>query len=200
MDWTKVRGFATDAGSRTYHTAILARSLEVPAVVGLHDASRWCSRGSSSSSTATRNELILDPDDETLARVERTGGHASAARAVARRGAARSGARRPTACTIRLEANIEFPDDLAAARYAGAEGIGLYRSEFLLTGGGRTPSEDAQYEIYRGMLEGMAPGAGHDSHVRRRRGSARDHATRQRLGRLDRGRSAAAVRACAVCG
>ena len=59
---------------------------------------------------------------------------------------------------IRLDANIEFPDDLAAARYAGAEGIGLYRSEFLLTGHRGIPSEDQQYEVYRGMLEGMAPG------------------------------------------
>ena len=50
---------------------------------------------------------------------------------------------------IRLEANIEFPDDLAAARYAGAEGIGLYRSEFLLSGAGQMASEDEQYEVYR---------------------------------------------------
>src|SRR5206468_1082210 len=57
-----------------------------------------------------------------------------------------------------LEANIEFPNDLAAARYAGAEGIGLYRSEFLLSGSsGASIGEDEQYEIYRGMLEGMAP-------------------------------------------
>ena len=69
--------------------------------------------------------------------------------------------RRPTASAIRLDANIEFPDDLAAARYAGAEGIGLYRSEFLLTrrSTSRQPDEDQQYEIYRGMLDGMAPGS-----------------------------------------
>ena len=60
---------------------------------------------------------------------------------------------------IRLDANIEFPDDLAAARYAGAEGIGLYRSEFLLTSGiAQLEQEDRQYEIYRRMLEEMAPG------------------------------------------
>src|SRR5439155_23229811 len=60
---------------------------------------------------------------------------------------------------VRLDANIEFPDDLAAARYAGAENIGLYRSEFLLTAGVDTVGdEDRQYEIYRRMLEGMAPG------------------------------------------
>ena len=159
VDWTKVRGFATDAGSRTYHTAILARSLEVPAVVGLHDASRRIAgRGSWSSSTATPSEVILDPDDEVLARAAR---HADDRRPAPAADAER---RRPAATAdgvrIRLDANIEFPDDLAAARYAGAEGIGLYRSEFLLTSGAATSaSEDAQYEIYRGMLEGMAPGA-----------------------------------------
>jgi len=60
---------------------------------------------------------------------------------------------------IRLDANLEFPDDLAAARYAGAEGIGLYRSEFLVASGVEDiRDEDRQYEIYRRMLEGMAPG------------------------------------------
>src|SRR5262249_28472851 len=58
---------------------------------------------------------------------------------------------------IRLDANIEFPDDLAAARYAGAEGIGLYRSEFLLTTRPGSASEDEQYAVYRNMVEGMAP-------------------------------------------
>src|SRR5262249_6862613 len=61
---------------------------------------------------------------------------------------------------IRLDANIEFPGDLAPARYAGAEGVGLYRSEFQLTSGATDiESEDRQYEIYRTMLEGMAPGS-----------------------------------------
>src|SRR4026207_2315643 len=60
---------------------------------------------------------------------------------------------------VRLDANIEFATDLAAARYAGAEGIGLYRSEFLLTSSRGIPTEDQQYDVYRGMVEGMAPGS-----------------------------------------
>ena len=83
---------------------------------------------------------------------------------VAPRSDVESERRRPAATAdgvrIRLDANIEFPGDLATARYAGAEGIGLYRSEFLLTGHRGLPSEDQQYEVYRGMLEGMAPGLG----------------------------------------
>jgi len=157
VDWTRVRGFATDAGSRTYHTAILARSLEVPAVVGLHDASRVIQPGQLVVIDGAAQEVIVDPDEELLARVARGAeDHQPAAGAEAER-------HRPAATAdglrIRLEANIEFPDDLAAARYAGAEGIGLYRSEFLLAEGSEGVGEDAQYEIYRGMLEGMAPGS-----------------------------------------
>jgi phosphotransferase system enzyme I (PtsI) len=157
VDWTKVRGFATDAGSRTYHTAILARSLEVPAVVGLHDASRSIEAGQLVVVDGSGSELIVDPTQDVLARVAR---HADDRRPAIGGDAER---RRPATTAdgvrVRLDANIEFPDDLAAARYAGAEGIGLYRSEFLLTSAASgIADEDQQYEIYRGMLEGMAPG------------------------------------------
>src|SRR5262249_31619908 len=156
IDWTRVRGFATDAGSRTYHTAILARSLEVPAVVGLHNASELIQPGQVIVIDGDAGELIVDPSDELIARAARPGDQHPAPSVEAER-------RRPAGTLdglrLRLEANIEFPDDLAAARYAGAEGIGLYRSEFLLAeSAGAVADEDQQYEIYRGMLEGMAPG------------------------------------------
>jgi len=161
VDWTKVRGFATDAGSRTYHTAILARSLEVPAVVGLHDASRIIQPGQLVVVDGGANEVIVEPDSELLACIarhrhdDRPGVGADAERR--RQAATADGVR------IKLDANIEFPDDLVAARYAGAEGVGLYRSEFLLAGGGPEltdiTDEAQQYEVYRSMLEGMAPGA-----------------------------------------
>jgi len=157
VDWTRVRGFATDAGSRTYHTAILARSLDVPAVVGLHSASARVQAGQLVIVDGSGSELILEPGPDDLARAAR---HADDHRPGAPIDAER---RRPAATAdgmpIRLDANLEFPDDLAAARYAGAEGIGLYRSEFLVSAGDETiRDEDRQYEIYRGMLEGMAPG------------------------------------------
>jgi phosphotransferase system enzyme I (PtsI) len=160
VDWGRVRGFATDAGSRTYHTAILARSLEVPAVVGLHNASSQVQAGQVVVLDGTASELILDPAPEEIARASRH----SADRRPAQAGQAGDDERRRPATTadgvrIRLDANIEFPGDLAAARYAGAEGIGLYRSEFLLSSSAAdVDNEDRQYEIYRGMLEGMAPG------------------------------------------
>src|SRR5712691_3364577 len=158
VDWTKVRGFATDAGSRTYHTAILARSLEVPAVVGLHDASALIQAGQLVVIDGTAGEVAIEPTDEVLARAARHGDdHEPAAVAIE---AERRRAMTADKVAIRLEANIEFPDDLAAARYAGAEGVGLYRSEFLVTSGVEDiRDEDRQYEIYRRMLEGMAPGS-----------------------------------------
>jgi len=156
-----VRGFATDAGSRTYHTAILARSLDVPAVVGLHDASRVIQPGQLVVIDGAAGEVIVEPGEETLARASRHSDDRAPVRAAERQ---QTGpATTADGVRIRLDANIEFPDDLATARYAGAEGIGLYRSEFLLTGAGRSEGseqadENEQYEIYRRMLEGMAPG------------------------------------------
>lgn len=157
VDWSRVRGFATDAGSRTYHTAILARSLEVPAIVGLHDASALVQAGQMVVIDGSASELILDPTPEEIARAARLGDDRRPAPSGERdRGvpaATADGAR------IRLDANIEFLHDLAAARYAGAEGIGLYRTEFQLASGiADIDNEDRQYEIYKGMLEGMAPG------------------------------------------
>lgn len=156
VDWTKVRGFATDAGSRTYHTAILARSLDVPAVVGLHEAVTRIKPGQMVVIDGSSDEIIIDPDAATLAR-------AAAASHDHRPAHGPSQDRRKPAATadgvrIRLDANVEFVEDLAAARYAGAEGIGLYRTEFLLTGRRTVPAEDEQYDVYRRMLEGMAPG------------------------------------------
>jgi phosphotransferase system enzyme I (PtsI) len=161
VDWTKVRGFATDAGSRTYHTAILARSLGVPAVVGLQNASSVVQPGQAVAIDGDAGELILDPSDDIVSR----------AHVHVDDGAPPPGAQGEPAgpavtldgLHLRLDANIEFPDDLAAARYAGAEGIGLYRSEFLLMGGVRawgaaSADEEEQYGVYRRMLEGMAPG------------------------------------------
>src|SRR2546427_3322575 len=156
VDWTKVRGFATDAGSRTYHTAILARSLDVPAVVGLHNAIKQVQAGQLVVIDGTASEVIIDPSPEELARAAH---HADDHRPALMEAERRRPASTADGVAIRLDANIEFPDDPAAARYAGAEGIGLYRSEFLITGGIEDfRDEDRQYEIYRRMLEGMAPG------------------------------------------
>jgi len=157
VDWTKVRGFATDAGSRTYHTAILARSLDVPAVVGLHNASERIQPGQIIVIDGSAGQVILDPTPDELTRAAHYADdrHPSSSA----EGEPRGPAITADGAAIRLDANIEFPDDMAAARYAGAEGIGLYRSEFLLASDIEVVGdEDRQYTLYRGMLEAMAPG------------------------------------------
>ena len=114
------------------------------------------SPGSSSSSTGLRTR-------SSSTRTRRRWRAWNGSRTISRPAHGAEADRRKPAATadglhIRLDANIEFADDLAAARYAGAEGIGLYRSEFLLTSHRAIPTEEQQYEIYRKMLEGMAPG------------------------------------------
>jgi phosphotransferase system enzyme I (PtsI) len=154
LDWTRIKGFATDAGSRTYHTAILARSLGVPAVVGLHDVSRQVPPGASVIIDGETGEVIIDPSPALWQAAE---GRATRTRSL---GSAAEEDVGPVQTSdhvpIVLHANIERSDDVAAALAAGAEGIGLYRSEFMLVGGPPDmAAEDEQYHEYRQLVERM---------------------------------------------
>jgi phosphotransferase system enzyme I (PtsI) len=157
LDWTRIQGFALDAGSRTYHTAILARSLKVPAVVGLHDASARIAAGTPIVLNGTSGELLLEPSTEALesARLAAPG---------PRRPAPRSDSAHPEPAltadgvAVRLQANVELLEDLELLREHGAEGVGLYRSEFMLSGRSiASATEDAQYALYRSLIEQVAP-------------------------------------------
>ena len=155
LDWSRVQGFATDAGSRTYHTAILARSLKVPAIVGLHDASLRIAAGTPVILDGTSGELVVAPSPELIAEAQRR------ATRPRKRGLPH-GDPGPVTTTdgvrIRLEANIELLEDLQYLNEYGAEGVGLYRSEFMLSG--RTlelVTEDEQYAMYRSLIEQVAP-------------------------------------------
>jgi phosphoenolpyruvate-protein phosphotransferase (PTS system enzyme I) len=155
LDWTRICAFATDAGSRTYHTAILARSFHVPAVVGLHNASANVSAGDTVIVDGTNGILIVEPVPGEIAALEqreaRSRGRAPA-RPVSGPAVTVDGLR------LRLEANVELPDDIAAARDYGAEGVGLFRSEFLLArSAAEGVTEEYQYDVYRAMAERMAP-------------------------------------------
>jgi len=154
LDWTRIRGFATDAGSRTYHTAILARSLGVPAVVGLHDISVRVPPGAAIIVDGASGEVVVDPTPPVRLEAER--------RARERHTPTRE--TRPAAGPVQtkdgvrvtLQANIERSEDVPAALTAGAEGIGLYRSEFMLVGGPPDmAAEDEQYHVYRELVEHM---------------------------------------------
>ncbi len=154
LDWSRVQAFATDAGSRTYHTAILARSLKVPAIVGLHDASVRISAGTAVVLDGTTGELVVSPTPEMI-----DDAHQRAARPRKRGPAADGG---PVSTTdgvrVRLEANIELLEDLEYLNEHGAEGVGLYRSEFMLSGRPlESVTEDEQYALYRSLIERVLP-------------------------------------------
>jgi phosphotransferase system enzyme I (PtsI) len=157
LDWTRVRGLVCDIGSPTHHTVILVRSLAIPTVVGLGGATEMLSPGQTLALDGATGEVVVEPSAEALERW-----HERAEAAAAGRRALRELRTRPAATSdgvrIRLEANLGIADEVARARDAGAEGIGLFRSEFLIDPAHPdAASEDAQYETYRALLEAMRP-------------------------------------------
>ncbi len=156
MNRAQVRGLALDLGSRTSHTAIMARSLGIPSVVGLHDATEKIEAGASVLIDGYNGLLIVDPSAETLAEYEEF---------ERRQGAitAQLTELRETKSTTRdgrhivLSANIELPDEVEAVLSHGAEGIGLYRTEFLYLNHETLPTEEEQFEIYRMVAQRVAP-------------------------------------------
>jgi phosphoenolpyruvate-protein phosphotransferase (PTS system enzyme I) len=160
LDWQRLAALVTDAGSWTNHTAILARSLHVPAVAGLHQASAIVAPGALLAVDGTTGEVLVEPDAESLEQIEvrRRRREAFEHALDEYRGLP---AITEDGVEIRLEANIETPDDTTRARERGAEGIGLFRSEFLLStvaqGGLIGLTEEVQYAAYRRLVESAAP-------------------------------------------
>jgi phosphotransferase system enzyme I (PtsI) len=156
MNRERVLGIATDLGSRTSHTAIMARSLNIPAVVGLHDITEKLETGQEVLIDGTNGWLIVDPTPETLA-------HYSEIESRRIKVVAQLRELRETSSTTRdgrhivLSANIELPEDVDAVAANGAEGIGLYRTEFLYLNRTALPTEDEQYETYRKVAECVRP-------------------------------------------
>jgi phosphotransferase system enzyme I (PtsI) len=151
LDTSKIKGFAIDAGGRTSHTAIVARALGMPAVVGLGNITSEAAGGDLVIVDGTRGKVIIAPDEATLKEyrdrerkfieferdleelrdlpAETLDGH-----------------------KITLYANIEFPEEIPAAIEAGAEGIGLYRTEFLYSGD-EPPDEEVHFKAYKRAVE-----------------------------------------------
>jgi len=154
LDWEHVLAIATDAGSPSHHTSILARSFGIPAVVGLQDATTRIRAGVTVAVDGSHGAVVIEPGEDALASLRAGQGE--------RRG--RPGAEsRVLPCVTRdgvrvsLLANAEFPEEAAHALEYGAEGIGLFRSEYLLGRARRWPDEERQYEVYRRMLEQIGP-------------------------------------------
>ncbi|RMG44781.1 MAG: phosphoenolpyruvate--protein phosphotransferase [Acidobacteria bacterium] len=147
----RIVGFVTEAGGQTSHTAIIANALEIPALVGARDVTEIARDGEWVVVDAARGEVLLGPDEITLARY-RTASAAPPA-AEAERGEPGPCATRD-GVPFRVAANIEFPEEMAAVRRSGADGIGLYRSEFLyLAAAPRLPGEEEQEAAYRRIAE-----------------------------------------------
>jgi phosphoenolpyruvate-protein phosphotransferase (PTS system enzyme I) len=156
MNRDNVLGVATDLGSRTSHAAILARSLNIPAVLGLHDITSKIETGQRVLIDGSDGWLIVNPTPETLECYKQIESRRAKVTAQLKQ------LRETTSVTrdgrhIVLSANIELPQDVDAVAANGAEGIGLYRTEFLYLNRETLPSEDEQYETYRKVAERVRP-------------------------------------------
>ena len=152
LDPALLAGVALEAGSRTAHAAILSRALGIPAVVGARGLLEAAGDARDIAVDGNTGEVFLDPDDETLAEIERRTGEA---RALA---AADAGLRdRPLQTAdghrVMLAANIGQPEDSARAIEGGAEGVGLFRTEFMFMGRATAPDEATQTAAYVKVLE-----------------------------------------------
>jgi phosphotransferase system enzyme I (PtsI) len=147
MDRTKVFAFATEAGGRASHTAIMAGALEIPAVVGLGSFITDVSGGDQVIVDGNHGVLIIDPDAETLERYRQT--QNTLRTFETRLGELRDlPAETRDSVRIPLMGNIEFPEESAHAIERGADGVGLYRTEFLYLGRQSDPTEEEHLQAY----------------------------------------------------
>ena len=156
LDRKMVLGFATDIGSKTSHTAIMARALEIPALVGLKDASRQLHSGDYALLDGYNGQLIINPTDQTLFEYGQL---------IRKQDTLKEKLRdtldKPAitldGVRITLSANIEKASDAEAVKSCGAEGVGLFRTEYLFINRDRLPTEDEQYQEYRSAAAALKP-------------------------------------------
>jgi phosphotransferase system enzyme I (PtsI) len=156
MHKKNVIGFATDIGGRTSHTAIMAKSLEVPAVVGLENITHSVKEGDTVIIDGTAGLVIINPDKATKAKYERERErYLQVGRDLmkfANEPAVTLDGRR-----ITLSANMELPDEIDSIKSHGADGIGLYRTEYLYLNRKALPNEEEQFESYKEVVSRMNP-------------------------------------------
>ena len=149
-----VKGFVTDLGGRTAHSAIMARSLELPAVVGTDTITKDAKEGDKIIVDGLNGAAILDPSDKDVEHYNKLASDFAAEKA--------EWEKLKDEATVTADgkhydvaANIGTPDDLTGVIENGAEGVGLYRTEFLYMQSDELPTEDDQFEAYKTVLEGM---------------------------------------------
>jgi phosphotransferase system enzyme I (PtsI) len=153
-DGPRLAGFITELGGPTSHTMILARSLGLPAIVGAIDARERIHRGDLLIIDSDAGEIYVRPDDTTLALFRQRLTRQTEARTALRKLRGKS-SRTLDDVPVELMANIEMPDDVQDAIDAGADGVGLFRTEFLFMNRDDLPSEDEQYEAYARVARAM---------------------------------------------
>ncbi|HEQ72273.1 MAG TPA: phosphoenolpyruvate--protein phosphotransferase, partial [Spirochaetia bacterium] len=154
MDKKMVKGIAVDLGSKTSHTAIIARSFNIPAVMGLSDLSQQVDNGMEIVIDGNRGVVIVDPDKEIKSFY-----HSNLIKWHKHEKKLQDLKKMPAVTTdglkVTLGANIEVAEDVDSVIEHGADGIGLFRSEFLFMRPNSMPSEDEQFRTYKYVLEGM---------------------------------------------
>ena len=146
--------FITDLGGATSHTAIVARSLNIPSVVALHQARTLIRENETLIVDGTNGVVIVNPDESILTEYKLRQGQLQLERQKLKR-LTRTKTATLDHIDVELHANIELPEDVAVARENGATGIGLFRTEFLFLDRGDLPSEDEQFEAYRRVATEM---------------------------------------------
>ena len=149
-----VKGFTTDIGGRTSHSAIMARSMEIPAVVGTKDITDQVQNGTMIIVDGIDGHIIIDPTQEEIAEYDQKQQKYDAqkkewAKLVAEPTVSADGQH------VELAANIGTPNDVKGVLANGGEGVGLYRTEFLYMGRTELPSEEEQFQSYKEVLERM---------------------------------------------
>ena len=156
LDKKNVLGFATDVGGKTSHTAIMARSLRIPAVVGLGAASTELKDGQYALLDGYHGQIVINPTDQTLFEYGQL-----VRRHVSLDEKLRDTLDKPAVTLdgvrLTLSANIEQPEDVENVRTSGAEGVGLFRTEYLFLNCETLPTEDQQFHAYRAVAKALHP-------------------------------------------
>lgn len=155
LDREAIVGIATDAGTRTSHVAILARSLHLPAVVGLRTAARSVAGGVRAILDGTNGTLAINPTDAEIDEYRERARQEEVVEAELKR-LANLESISLDGIPVVLRANVDLPEEAEAARNSGADGVGLMRTEFLVVGRATMPDEEEQYRSYRRVIEAFA--------------------------------------------